>query len=92
MIESGMTSRMEVRYHKPISTNEEYITLRACVEQQRRKIIDIRVKIFNSKDELCSEALCIYFLFPKDKARDEFHFCDCLAEGENCRIHNQNIQ
>ena len=50
--------------------------------RQRRNIVDIEVKIFNSQDQLCTEALCIYFLFPKEKAHEEFHFCDCGVEEE----------
>lgn len=30
---------------------------------------------------LCTEAVCVYFLFPPDKARSEFHFCDCGVEA-----------
>lgn len=79
---SGVTSRMEVRYIKPIHTSEDHITLQATVVRQRRNIVDIEVKIFNSQDQLCTEALCIYFLFPKEKAHEEFHFCDCGVEEE----------
>ena len=79
---SGVTSRMEVRYLKPIHTTEDHITLQATVVRQRRNIVDIEVKIFNSQDQLCTEALCIYFLFPKEKAHEEFHFCDCGVEEE----------
>lgn len=79
---SGVTSRIEVRYLKPIHTSEDHITLQATVVRQRRNIVDIEVKIFNSQDQLCTEALCIYFLFPKEKAHEEFHFCDCGVEEE----------
>ena len=79
---SGVTSRMEVRYLKPIHTTEDHITLQATVVRQRRNIVDIEVKIFNSQDQLCTEALCIYFLFPKEKAHEEFHFCDCGVEED----------
>ena len=79
---SGVTSRMEVRYLKPIHTTDDYITLHATVARIRRNVIDIEVKIYDSKDELCTEALCIYFIFPKDKAREEFHFCDCGVEED----------
>ena len=79
---SGVTSRMEVRYLKPIHTSEDHITLQATVVRQRRNIVDIEVKILNSQDQLCTEALCIYFLVPKEKAHEEFHFCDCGVEEE----------
>ena len=79
---SGVTSRMEVRYLKPIHTSEDHITLQATVVRQRRNIVDIEEKILNTQDQLCTEALCIYFLFPKEKAHEEFHFCDCGVEEE----------
>ena len=79
---SGVTSRMEIRYHKPIHTTDERIVLRASVQRQRRNIVDIAVQIFDMQGELCTEALCIYFLYPKQKAHDEFHFCECSVEEE----------
>ena len=79
---SGVTSRMEIRYHKPIHTTDERIVLRASVQRQRRNIVDSAVQIFDMQGELCTEALCIYFLYPKQKAHDEFHFCECSVEEE----------
>ena len=36
---SGVTTKMEVRYHRPIHTTDERITLRAVVRQQRRNLV-----------------------------------------------------
>lgn len=77
---SGVTSRMEVRYLKPVHTTDDYITLHAAVARQRRNIVDIEVKLYDAAGELCTEALCVYFLFPKEKAQEEFHFCGCGVE------------
>lgn len=74
---SGVTSKMEVRYLHPIHTSDERITLRASVRQQRRNLVEIGVRIFDVHDRLCTEAVCLYFLFPKERAREEFHFCEC---------------
>ncbi|WP_308660002.1 PaaI family thioesterase [uncultured Alistipes sp.] len=74
---SGVTSKMEVRYLHPIHTSDERITLRASVRQQRRNLVEIGVRIFDVHDRLCTEAACLYFLFPKERAREEFHFCEC---------------
>lgn len=80
---SGMTSRMEVRYRHPISTSGGSIVLRARVERQRRNIVDISVRIFDREGRLCTEALCIYFLFSKEQAREQFHFLDCTTEDHD---------
>ena len=37
---SGVTSKMEVRYHKPIHTTDDHIVLRASVRRQRRNIVE----------------------------------------------------
>lgn len=71
---------MEVRYHRPIHTSDDHIVLRARVEEQRRNLVRIAVRITDSQERLCTEATCVYFLFPKEKARTEFHFCDCSTE------------
>ncbi len=69
---SGVTSKMEVRYHKPIHTTDDHIVLRASVRRQRRNIVEIEVRIYDRHEVLCTEAVCVYFLFPPDKARSEF--------------------
>lgn len=44
---SGVTSKMEVRYHKPIHTTDDHIVLRASVRRQRRNIVEIEVRIYD---------------------------------------------
>lgn len=77
---SGVTSRMEVRYHKPVHTSDDRIELRARVLEERRNVVRIGVKLFDSGGDLCTEAVCVYFLFPKERARTQFHFCECTVE------------
>ena len=81
---SGVTSKKEVRYPPPIHTSDAYIVLRARVEEQRRNLIRIAVRITDSEERLCTEAVCVYFLFPKEKAARDFHFCDCPVEEGEC--------
>jgi uncharacterized protein (TIGR00369 family) len=78
----GVTSRMDIRFRKPIHISDGDITLRASVAQQRRNVIDVTGRIYNSAGELCTEATCIYFLFPKSTAEEQSHFCKCLVEEE----------
>ena len=81
---SCVTSKMEVRYHRPIHTSDEYIVLRAHVEEQRCNLVRIGVRITDTQGQLCTEAACVYFLFPKEKAARDFHFCDCSLDDEEC--------
>lgn len=79
---SGVTSRLEVQYKKPVALNQDHITLRARVVRQRRQVIDIEVELFNAEGELCSQGLCIYFLMPKQRACEEYGFQNFLTEDE----------
>ena len=79
---SGVTSRLEVQYKKPVALNQDHITLRARVVRQRRQVIDIEVELFNAAGELCTQGLCIYFLMPKERARDVFGFMEFKTEDE----------
>ena len=77
---SGVTSKMEVRYLRPIHTTDDHVLLRARVAEQRRNLVRIDVRIFDAQGVLCTEASCLYFLFPKEKAHRDFHFCECGVE------------
>lgn len=61
---TGVTAKLEVKYHKSISTLDDHITLRAQLLEMRRNLADIEVKIFNAKDELCTTARALYFTKP----------------------------
>lgn len=47
-----------------------------------RNIVIIEARLYNKDEELCTEALCTYFTFPKEKAREEMHFLSCEVEDE----------
>ena len=77
---AGVTSKMETRYLRPVSTEGGQITLRARIKEQRRNIAFIEASLHNSTGELCSQAICTYFTFPPEKARSEMFFQGCEAE------------
>lgn len=79
---SGVTSRMEVKYKKAVIITDAPLELRAKVVEQRRNVIDIAVELYDAQGELCTTANCVYFLFPKDRARDEFGFMEFKTEDE----------
>ena len=79
---AGVTSKMETRFLKPVSTNDSQITLRAHITEQKRNIIIIDTTLENSTGEICSQSRCTYFAFPQEKAKQEMFFSGCLTEGE----------
>ncbi|MBQ5753035.1 MAG: PaaI family thioesterase [Alistipes sp.] len=78
----GVTSRMDIRYRKPVVISEGDLILRASVAQQRRNVIDVVGRIYNAAGELCTEATCIYFLFPKSASGEQMPTCECHVEDE----------
>ena len=76
----GVTSKMETRFRKSISINDAWLTLRARLREQKRNLAVIEARLYNSRDELCTEAVCTYFTFPKEKAAEEMHFHRCEVE------------
>ena len=79
---SGVTSKMETRFRKPVSTTDSHVVLRASIREQKRNIVIIDAKLYNEAGEGCSEAVCTYFTFPKEKAEQEMQFHHCDVEKE----------
>lgn len=75
---AGVTSKMETRFRKSVSTDDNFLTLRARLREQRRNLAVIDARLYNSQGELCTEAVCTYFTFPPEKAAADmcFHRCD----------------
>lgn len=65
---SGYTANMNVRYYKPVYVTDSRLTLRASVKGLRRNLADIEVRLFDSNQILCAEALITYFTFSKEKS------------------------
>ena len=80
---AGVTSKMETRYRKSISIKDPQLEIRASIKEQKRNIVIIKAVIYNSEDEVCTEALCTYFTFPREKAEKEMFFTPCEVEEED---------
>lgn len=78
---TGVTSKMETRYLKPVSTNDSHLTLRARVWEVRRNLVTLEAGLYSEAGVLCTQAVCTYFTFPKEKAA-EMGFHACRLEGE----------
>lgn len=78
---TGVTSRLEVKYRRPVMTTENQITVRGHIAEQRRNIITISLTLENSAGIVCDEGTAVYFVFGEEKAR-EMGFNGCSVEGE----------
>lgn len=71
---SGMTTALNIKYRKPVSTGEEHkVEIRARVREVKRSFVFIDVTL-KCDEELCSTADVTFFCFPKEKAVEEFMF------------------
>lgn len=67
---SGVTVKMETRFKREVSTNEAYLVLRAHVTEIKRNLVSIQATLSDSNGACCTEAVCTYFTFTSEKARN----------------------
>ena len=70
----GMTSKIEARYRKPVTTGEGSITLRSKVKEMKRNIAVIHTDLFDPEGTLCSESDIYYFTLKPEEAREKLKF------------------
>ena len=71
---AGVTSSIDVHFHKPVYMTGGSITVRAKVLRMRRNLADIKVEIYNQENELCSDAVVTYFTFSEKKSKESFFY------------------
>lgn len=76
---TGVTTRLEVKYRRPVLTDETLITVRGHIANQRCNIVTIQLTLENSKGEVCDEGEAVYYTFGTEKAR-EMGFEGCELE------------
>lgn len=79
---ASVTSKMELRYRKPVHTNQGSLTLRASVVEVRRNLVTVEGRLYNAENELCTECSCLYFLYPQSVAQ-QMGMKGCYVEGED---------
>lgn len=78
---TGVTSKLEVKYKRPVMITEEKVVVRGHIANQRRNIVTIHLTLENAQGVVCDEGEATYFTFGPEKAR-EMGFCGCKVEGE----------
>ena len=76
---TGVTSKMETRYKHHVATNEGAITVRARIREQRRNLVTVDAQLFDATGKLCTEAMCLYYTFPKDTTMQKMNDKDCIT-------------
>ncbi len=70
----GVTSRLEVKYKKPVILDENAIILKSYLLEINKRIARLKVELFNSKEELCSVAEADYFVLSEEMAKEKYSF------------------
>ncbi|MGQ8338280.1 PaaI family thioesterase [Sunxiuqinia sp. A32] len=71
---AGVTSGINVKYKKPVYTNKGKLKLKARLKEMNRRIAVITAQLFDSEENLCSEAEVTYFIFSQEVAKAKFHY------------------
>ena len=58
---TGVTSKMEIQYVKPISTRLKELTIRARLNRMMRNVAFIDAEIIDEEGEICSKSQFVYF-------------------------------
>ncbi len=70
----GVTSQMQIRYHKPVFITKGTIKLKARMEKHHKRLADIKTELYNSDGELCTEATVQYFVYPEEIAKKKYGY------------------
>lgn len=71
---AGVTSKMEIRYKKPVYTNKGKISVYAKLIAMNRNLADIGVELFDHEGKLCATGVIQYFTFSEKVAREKFWY------------------
>ncbi len=71
---AGVTSKLEVKYKRPVLMDRGEITLKARLNKMIRNVAEINVELYDAVDTLCAEGKVYYFTFDKEKARKKLDY------------------
>ena len=70
----GVTSRLEIKYKKPVVLDENPVILKSFLMEINKRIARLKVELFNSKGELCTYSEADYFVLSPEMAKEKFSF------------------
>lgn len=71
---AGVTSKLEVKYKRPVTIDNGEIVLRSRLKQMLRNVAQIEVELFNSDGKLCSTGNVFYHTFNKEDAKKKLSY------------------
>ncbi|MBE0664114.1 MAG: PaaI family thioesterase [Bacteroidales bacterium] len=80
---AGVTSKLEIKFLKPVHVDHGKIKIKGRIIETRRNIVIIEALLYNGNGELCAESVMHYFAFSHEKARQLMMFPGREAFYEN---------
>ena len=71
---SGMTRNMNTRFKRPLLVDNGPFLVKAKVEKYEHPIALVKSELYDKNEQLCSFADVEYFIFPREKAKQELFF------------------
>lgn len=71
---AGVTHSMEIMYNKPLLIGKGEIALRGSIEKQEKRIVTVRVELFDGEGNVCTVGKINYFIFPLEVAKGKYGY------------------
>lgn len=71
---AGVTSRIEIKYRKPVPTNKGKIRITAKLKEKKKKFIVISTELYDPLNALCATGEVTYFIFSPEEARQKLNY------------------
>ena len=76
---AGFTMALNIRFRKKVSTDEDALTIRARITDQKKNLLFIHAEVLNGKGEICTEGDATYYLLDEERSR-QMGFTACGVE------------
>lgn len=70
---AGMTTKMEIRFLKPVLISGGELTVRARIAHSKRNLVRVEAGIYDSQGEMVSEGSVYYYTFTPEQAREKLN-------------------
>ncbi len=70
----GVTARIDIQYKKPVLIDKGEISLTAEIIGQKKQIMSVQTKLYDSDGTLCTEGVVEYYVYPEEVARRKMHY------------------
>ncbi len=71
---AGVTSELNIRYHKPVNISKGEITVRGKVTSVVKRLAKIEATLTDGEGQTCATAELLYFCFPEKVAKAKYHY------------------